>query len=72
MDNGQSWVDQLLRAWEAGPGTGVDPTLIAAQLALTPTQRLQRLQDFINSIEDATRHARRLSPAPADVQPASR
>lgn len=47
---------------------GVDPTLIAESLRLTPTERLERLQAMLAFVERV--HARdAVSPTPRDAQP---
>ncbi|HXE30471.1 MAG TPA: hypothetical protein VN515_01585 [Terriglobales bacterium] len=51
-----SWVDQILAAMDSG----ADPTLIAAQLKLTPTERIERMQAYCDAVAELRNHARRL------------
>lgn len=48
---GPSWADQLLDQLPSS----VDPTQIAERLKLTPTERLLRMQEVLNGLEEAKR-----------------
>lgn len=45
--------------WFADQGTGVDATQIIENLKLTPTARLERMQQFAASLDDLRRHTSR-------------
>lgn len=60
-----TWDERIL----AHMKPGVDPTLIAESLRLTPTDRLARLQEmvvFVERIRRPSSHA--VPPAPRDAQ----
>jgi hypothetical protein len=40
----------------AAPNDGVDVTLIRWMLRLTPRERLQTLQDFVDAVEEVRKH----------------
>jgi hypothetical protein len=44
----RGWQDRILESGD----TGIDPTLIAANLRLTPTERLEQLRAFLAFIDD--------------------
>jgi hypothetical protein len=44
----RGWQDRILESGD----TGIDPTLIAANLRLTPTERLERLRAFLTFVDD--------------------
>ncbi len=62
MEGGKTWADQVLDYFAAGPGIGIDPTLIAAQLARTPTERLEYLRSVASQLEEMRREAEAARP----------
>src|SRR5688500_8038509 len=55
----RGWQDRIL-----GPDNGgIDPTLIASSLQLTPTERLERMRQATISLDEMRASARRISPA---------
>ena len=55
----RGWQDRILDGVESG----IDPTLIAASLRLTPTERLERMRQAAISLEEMRTSARRVSRA---------
>jgi hypothetical protein len=55
----RAWQDAILDALPSG----VDPTQVAENLRLSPTERLERMRRFLMQLEEARDRGRRLPPA---------